>query len=781
MGKLGDAYLAIVPQLDDSAMSGAVSGIQGKLSGVANAGKVAFAAVGAAATAAAGYVVKSALDGYSAYEQNLGGIQKIFGNMGKSLEEYASLTGQSVDSCAEKWQALEDSQNTMLANANKAWQTAGLSASSYMEQATSFGASLVSSLGGDTQKAVEYADMALVDMSDNANTFGTSIESIQDAYQGFAKQNYTMLDNLKLGYGGTQSEMQRLVKDAAAVSDSVDANSLSFDNCVQAIHVMQEQLNVSGTTARESATTIEGSVNSMKAAWENWLTGLGTEDADLSQLTENLVVSFENVAANVVPRVATIVSTLISELPGLLAQVGPTLAQSLQELFASALESVRAALPAEFSGLLDGLDAVVAAVQSSGIGETLAGIFEGVGPTVSQLVSDFSGIGEALNGALGPALTVVDEVLQGAADVFANLSAQAGEVLAPALTDTLIPACQNFLTAIEPWIEPITNVANIFGNILVAAITIVVDALGLIIQIAAELVTSLMMVAEGANGFVESVVSFFSQLPGNISAFLSSAIGSITSWVSQVASNAVQAGSQFISNIVSFFSQLPGNVAGFLASAVSSIASFVGQCLSNAQSAGQNFLSGIQSGFNSAVSFVAGIPGQILGALGNVGSLLWDAGSSIINGLLNGIKSAIGSVYSFVSGIAGEIASLKGPLPYDRKLLIPNGQAIMESLYGGLEAGYGDVKSLVSSMAPDLSDAFGAVDVSANAALVSAVGSGPGNDSGASVSGVLARLDAIAAKLDQGEAAIYIDGKKLASSIAKPMNAQLGLLAARGL
>ncbi len=758
MGKLGDAYLAIVPQLDDSAMSGAVSGIQGKLSGVANAGKVAFAAVGAAATAAAGYVVKSALDGYSAYEQNLGGIQKIFGNMGKSLEEYASLTGQSVDSCAEKWQALENSQNTMLANANQAWQTAGLSASAYMEQATSFGASLVSSLGGDTQKAVEYANTALVDMSDNANTFGTNIQSIQDAYQGFAKQNYTMLDNLKLGYGGTKEEMQRLIQDAAAVSDSVDADSMSFDNCVQAIHVMQEQMNIFGTTAREAATTIEGSVSSMKAAWENWLTGLGNEDADLSQLTANLVTSFEGVASNVIPRVAVIVSTLVSELPGLLAEVGPTLAQSLSEVFGSALESVRASLPDE-----------------------LAGVFDGIGATVSQLASDFSGVGEALSGALGPALTVAGEIIQGVAEVFASLSAQAGEVLAPALTDTLIPACQNFLVAIEPWIEPITNVAEIFGNILVAAITLVVDALGLVIQTAAEIVTSLMTVAEGANGFVESVTSFFSQLPGNISAFLTSAIGSIASWVSQVASNAVQAGSQFISNIVSFFSQLPGNVANFLSSAISSIASFVGQCLSNAQSAGQNFLSGIQSGFNSAVSFVAGIPGQILGALGNVGSLLWDAGSSIINGLLNGIKSAIDSVYSFVSGIAGTIASLKGPLPYDRRLLIPNGQAIMESLYSGLQAGYGDVRDLVSSMAPDLSGAFGAVDVSTSAALVSAVGSGPGNDSGVSLSGVLERLDSIVSRLDQGETAIYVDGKKLASSIAKPMNAQLGLLAARGL
>ena len=733
MGKLGDAYLAIVPQLDDTAMSGAVSGIKGKLSGVANAGKVAFAAVGAAATAAAGYVVTSALDGYSAYEQNLGGIQKIFGNMGKSLGEYASLTGQSVDSCAGKWQELENAQSAMLADANDAWQTAGLSASAYMEQATSFGASLVSSLGGDTQKAVAYAKTALVDMSDNANTFGTDIQSIQDAYQGFAKQNYTMLDNLKLGYGGTQSEMQRLIQDAAAVSDSVDADSMSFDNCVQAIHVMQEQMNVSGTTAREAATTIEGSVNSMKAAWGNWLTGLGNEDADLSQLTSNLVTSFENVAANVVPRVAVIVSTLVSELPGLVAEAGPTLAQSLQEVVGSALESARASLPAEFSGLLEGLDSVVAAVQSSGIGETLAGVFAGVGPAASQLASDFSGVASAVSGGLGPALRVVGEIVQGAADVLAGLSAQAGEMLAPALADTLVPACQNFLAAIEPWIEPITNVAEIFGNILVAAITLVVDALGLVIQIAAEIVTSLTMVCDGAQGFVDSVVSFFSSLPETISAFLTSAVEAIATWAANVASNAASAGSQFIGNVSSFFSQLPGNVAGFLSSAISSIASFVGSVASNAASAGSSFLSGISSGFNSAVSFVAGIPGRILGALGNVGSLLWNAGASIINGLLNGLKSAIGGVYSFVSGIAGTIASLKGPLPYDRRLLIPNGQAIMDSLYTGLEGGYGDVLSLVSGMADGIAARVG--EVSASVAVAPAALSASAQASGGAQAG----------------------------------------------
>lgn len=149
--------------------------------------------------------------------------------------------------------------------------------------------------------------MAMVDMSDNANTFGTATEDLQNAYQGFAKQNYTMLDNLKLGYGGTKEEMQRLVKDAHAVNSAVDESSLSFDNIVLAIHTMQEQMNIAGTTSREAATTIEGSVNMMKAAWENWLTELGKDDADMGKLTGELVESVETAASNVIPRVATIV------------------------------------------------------------------------------------------------------------------------------------------------------------------------------------------------------------------------------------------------------------------------------------------------------------------------------------------------------------------------------------------------------------------------------------------------------------------------------------------
>ena len=200
--------------LDDKASSkidGIASKVTGTLGNAAGLAAKGVAAGVAAVTAATGAITKSSLDAYGAYEQNVGGIQKLFGNMGKSLDEYAELTGNAVDAVAEKWGVLEQSQNMVLQNAANAYKNAGMSANQYMEQVTGFSAALITSLGNDTVAAANYAEMAMVDMSDNANTFGTDMESIQWAYQGFAKQNYTMLDNLKLGYGGTKAEMERLL------------------------------------------------------------------------------------------------------------------------------------------------------------------------------------------------------------------------------------------------------------------------------------------------------------------------------------------------------------------------------------------------------------------------------------------------------------------------------------------------------------------------------------------------------------------------------------------
>ena len=238
--------------------------------------------LGAKAVETGKQVAMDALDQVASLEQNIGGIKKLFG----------------------------DSYQEVVDNANKAFKTAGMSTNQYMETVTGFSASLIAGLGGDTQKAVGYADRAIRDMSDNANTFGTDIASIQTTYQGFAKQNYTMLDNLKLGYGGTKEEMQRLIKDASQMDDSmqrlgvtVDADSMSFDNIINAISVMQDNMKIAGATAAEARGTIEGSVNSMKAAWQNFLAGT-IDPAEFAatafQAAENVINAF----GGILPRLA---------------------------------------------------------------------------------------------------------------------------------------------------------------------------------------------------------------------------------------------------------------------------------------------------------------------------------------------------------------------------------------------------------------------------------------------------------------------------------------------
>lgn len=632
--------LAVKITCDDQASSEVGTIGDGIKNTLATAAKVGGAAI-AAAAAGVGALTKASLDGYAAYEQNVGGIQKLFGNMGQSLEEYAAMTGQTTEQAAAKWQALENAQGKMLRQAKNAYATAGMSANQYMEQATSFSAALINSLGGDTEKAASQAQKAMVAMSDNANTFGTSMQDIQNAYQGFAKQNYTMLDNLKLGYGGTQEEMKRLISDANEYAKSIgqagDLSIDSFSDIIEAIDLVQQKQNIAGTTSREAATTVEGSINMMKAAWENWLTALGSDDWDLGDETDSLVESVEAVASNVIPRVAEILSTLIGEVPGLVAVVGPELADALLDIVVSSADALRNAAPAEFVAAVDGV--------------------------TSQLMGPLGELGEAFSSVFGDALS-------GAGDVLGGLAAQAGEVLVPALRDNLIPACTNLLEAIEPWMEPIANVADAFGNILVVAITVLVDALSLVIQIISEVIVSVQMLAEGAGAGIDAAIAFFSQLPGAVAGFLQSVIDSVVGWASSMWSQASAAGSGFLSAIGSFLSALPGNVASWLSGAISTVVGWVSQFASNATSAASQFGSRLRDG-------LAAIPGT----LGNIGA-------NIVQGLVNGVLGAAHNLVSAVTGAVGDaiqgaknLLGIKSPSRVFRKI----GQYVMQGAALGVD------------------------------------------------------------------------------------------------
>lgn len=276
---------------------------------------------------------KQAIESYADYEQLVGGVETLFKDSSQKVQEYA----------------------------NNSYKTAGLSANEYMETVTSFSASLLQSLNGDTEKSADVANMAIIDMSDNANKMGTSMSMIQSAYQGFAKQNYTMLDNLKLGYGGTKTEMERLLADAEKIS-GVHYDISNLNDVYQAIHVIQGELGITGTTSEEALKTISGSLNAMKGAWSNLLTGIADENADFDTLVGNLVDSVMTFGDNILPRVKTVlegIGKLIKELVPKLAQELPSLLQSiLPSLISGVVDLIKAlsdALPSLIPVLMDGI------------------------------------------------------------------------------------------------------------------------------------------------------------------------------------------------------------------------------------------------------------------------------------------------------------------------------------------------------------------------------------------------------------------------------------------
>ena len=298
-------------------------------SGLATAAKVGAAAVGAAATAI-GALTTAAVNNYAEYEQLVGGVETLFKN----------------------------SADTVMGYAENAYKTAGLSANEYMETVTSFSASLLQSLDGDTKAAASAADMAITDMADNANKMGTSMEMIQNAYQGFAKQNYTMLDNLKLGYGGTKEEMERLLADAEKLSGQ-EYDISSYADIVDAIHVVQTEMGITGTTAKEAATTIQGSTASMKSAWANLVTGLADDSADFDTLMSNFVDSVVTVGENIIPRIQTTIQGVTQLVSAASTKIVPlvvdTLMQNLPALLTAGVDLVFALV----NGILDNLDTVI--------------------------------------------------------------------------------------------------------------------------------------------------------------------------------------------------------------------------------------------------------------------------------------------------------------------------------------------------------------------------------------------------------------------------------------
>lgn len=366
-------------------------------SGFIVSGVKAMASAIKEATAALVDLGKQSIMGFAEQEQLIGGVDTLFKESSAQVQQYA----------------------------NDAYKTAGLSANQYMETVTSFSASLLQSLGGDTAAAAQKADRAITDMSDNANKMGTDMQSIQDAYQGFAKQNYTMLDNLKLGYGGTKQEMERLVAEAAAMTKeqeklnvAVDAGDLSFSNIVDAISVVQEHLDIAGTTADEAATTIEGSANAMKSAWSNLITGMSNENLDLDKLVQNVIDSVNIFADNLTTRLQVMLLRFAKGMTqlvnGLVPYVGP------------AMETLLPALVQGVGGLV------------SGIVQALPAAVEAISAVVPMLVEQIT--------------ILLPQILNAGIDIIAALASGIGEnlpALIPAAVDAIITVAEGLVDHVD--------------------------------------------------------------------------------------------------------------------------------------------------------------------------------------------------------------------------------------------------------------------------------------------------------------------------------------------
>lgn len=433
-----------------------------------------------------GDLVKSNL----ASEAIIGGVKLMASAIKEAAEALVDLSKQAIQGFAEQEQLIggvdtlfKESSKQVQQYANEAYKTAGISANEYMETVTSFSASLLQSLGGDTAKAAAYADRAVTDMSDNANKMGTDMASIQDAYQGFAKQNYTMLDNLKLGYGGTKTEMERLVAEAAAMTEeqeklnvAVDAGDLSFGNIVNAISVVQQHLGIAGTTATEAATTIEGSAKAMKSAWQNLVTGMANENLDLSALIENFVESIQTfLDDNLIPRIQTMIPRMVEALTQLIGAMTPYIAPALQMLLPVIVQGISALV----SGIVQALPAVVSAISDviPMIVDQLVTLLPQITASGVEIIAALvSGIGENLP-ALIPA--AVDAIIEVASTLVANV-------------DKIILAAGDLMAGlIRGLIEALPRVLYRLPEIIIAITSGLLKGVGSIIDVGVQLIRGL--------------------------------------------------------------------------------------------------------------------------------------------------------------------------------------------------------------------------------------------------------------------------------------------------
>ena len=590
------------------------------------AAKVAVVATTAVATGIAGITAK-AVSEYADYEQLVGGVETLFKDSSDKVVEYA----------------------------NNAYKTAGLSANEYMDTVTSFSASLLQGLEGDTAQAAEIANTAIVDMADNANKMGTDMASIQNAYQGFAKQNYTMLDNLKLGYGGTASEMARLINDSGVLGDTMtvtadNVNSVSFDKMIEAIHTVQVEMGISGltaeqaaeavkngtmtqeealaamgTTAKEAATTIQGSIGMMKSAWANLLIGMADPSQDMGVLMNNLVDSAMAVADNLVPRIADTLPRVVTGLSQLAQKLAPYIPPLIEQLLPSLIQGATSLLSEVVNNL-------------PGILETL---LPGIGGELGQSISTaLNSVFSTLTSILPPMMQIIQAVLPPLTNLINMLLPPVTQII-QSLLPVLMAILQPILELLQPFLDMLTPIIDLVMQV----ITPLTDLINMILPPLAEILSMLM---EDYLNVLKPILEWYCKM---LSGTLKSAIKLIVTVINNCKESFAAAwrGIKKAWNAApEFFSNIGSNIKGAFA--------YVGTWFSDIFSKAYN---GVKNKFSPIVNFFSETWQKIKNIFGKVGTAIADGLSGAVTSAVNAILSkATGIINGFIRAINSAISVL---------------------------------------------------------------------------------------------------------------------------